>query len=171
MQGMKTISTYLITALVVAGVATSVLAQDKKDEGKPEKKDELSAKVTEAKAALLKQDEGLKAHFDKAVGYVIFPSVAKGAVGVGGARGAGQLFEKGKLLGQATLSQVTIGFQLGGQAYSEVIFFEDQASLDSFKKSNMEFSAQVSAVAAKAGASKDAKYRKACWCSRWPKAA
>lgn len=124
------------------------------------KKAELTADVNEAKAALLEKDEGLKDVFDKASGYVIFPSVAKGGLGVGAARGTGQLLEKGKLMGQATLTQVSIGFQAGGQAYVEVIFFEDQTSLDNFKKGNFEFSAQVSAVAVTAGVSKNAKYEK-----------
>jgi lipid-binding SYLF domain-containing protein len=86
--------------------------------------------------------------------------VGKGAVGIGGARGTGQVFDKDKLVGEATLTQFTVGFQFGGQVYSELIFFEDKTSLDNFKKGNMEFSAQVSAVAATAGASKNAKYEK-----------
>jgi len=152
---MKTIPIYFTTALLVAGFAANVLADDKTDE-----KAELTTSVNEAKAAFLKQDADLKAIFGKASGYVIFPSVAKGGLGVGAATGTGQLFEKDKLLGWARLTQVSIGFQAGGQVYSELIFFEDQTSLDNFKKSNMEFSAQVSAVAATAGASKNAKYEK-----------
>jgi lipid-binding SYLF domain-containing protein len=145
-----------ITALLVTGFAASTLAGDKTDNEKAE----MTAKVTEAKAAFLKQDEDLKAIFDKASGYVLFPTVAKGGLGVGAAIGTGQLFDKDKLLGETKLTQVTVGFQAGGQAYSEVIFFEDQTSLDNFKKGNFEFSAQVSAVAATAGASKNAKYEK-----------
>ena len=59
---------------------------------------------------------------------------AKGAIGIGGAYGKGQVFEKGKMIGEASLSQATIGFQLGGQVYSEVIFFEGKDNLESFKK-------------------------------------
>jgi lipid-binding SYLF domain-containing protein len=149
---MKTRSVYLITALLISGIATCVGADDEKDA--------LTAKAKEAKAEFLKQDDGLEATFEKASGYVIFPSVAKGGLGVGAARGTGQLYEKDKLLGEATLTQVSIGLQAGGQVYSELIFFEDQTSLDNFKKGNFEFSAQVSAVAATAGASKNAKYEK-----------
>jgi lipid-binding SYLF domain-containing protein len=90
---------------------------------------------------------------------VVFPSIAKGAIGIGGAHGKGQVFEKGKLIGEASVSQVTIGFQLGGQVYSEVIFFENKDTLESFKKSELAFSAQVSAVAAAEGASANAKYQ------------
>ena len=138
--------------LVVAFVGEA-LAADKK-------KDELTAEVSEAKAALLKADEGLKEIMEKAKGYVIFPSVAKGGLGVGAAAGTGQLLEKGKVAGEAKLSQVSVGLQAGGQAYIELICFEDQTSLDNFKKGNFEFSAQVSAVAVKAGASANAKYEK-----------
>ena len=141
---------YLITALIVVGFAANVWAD--KD------RDELAAGVKEAKAKALKEDPGLSTHFDKAAGYVIFPSVGKAGLGVGGALGNGQLFEKDKLMGQAHLSQLSIGFQAGGQAYSEFIFFEDQTALDSFKKGNFEFSAQVSAVALKSGVSANAKY-------------
>ena len=124
--------------------------------------DELTGKVKEAKAAFLKEDKSLEPVFASAAGYVIFPSVAKGGLGVGGANGLGQLFEKGndKALGDATLSQVTIGFQAGGQSYAEVILFQDATALDNFKKGNFEFSAQASAVAVTAGAAANAKYEK-----------
>ena len=95
---------------------------------------------------------------EDAAGYAIFPSVAKGGLGIGAAKGKGQVFEKGKLTGEARLTQVSIGLQAGGQAYSEYILFEDQTSLDNFRKGNFEFSAQVSAVAATAGVSANAKY-------------
>ena len=146
---MKTRLHYLIAALLTGGFTTGLLADDKS---------ELTAEVKEAKAQFLKTDEGLKAIFDKASGHVLFPSVAKGGLGVGAAKGTGQLFEKDKLMGEAKLTQVSIGFQAGGQVYSELILFEDKTSLENFKKGNFEFSAQVSAVAATAGVSKNAKY-------------
>jgi lipid-binding SYLF domain-containing protein len=141
----------LITVLVVA-FAGQALAADERAE--------LTNDVNEAKATLLKTDEGLKAILEKAKGYVIFPSVGKGGLGIGAAAGPGQLLEKGKVVGEAKLRQVTVGLQAGGQAYIEVICFEDQTSLDNFKKENFEFSAQVSAVAVTAGVSKKAKYEK-----------
>jgi lipid-binding SYLF domain-containing protein len=139
-----------VAVAMVSGIGTDASAKS------------METKVKEAKAEFLKQDDTLKGLFDKASGYVIFPSVAKGALGIGAARGKGQLFDKGKdkPAGQATLTQVTIGFQAGGQEYSELIFFEDQTSLDNFKKGNFEFSAQVSAVAVTAGVGKNAKYEK-----------
>jgi lipid-binding SYLF domain-containing protein len=79
-------------------------------------------------------------------------------VGVGGASGNGIVYEKGKIVGKANMSQVTLGFQFGGQAYRELVFFESKAALDRFKENKVEFSAQASAVAATKGASANAKY-------------
>ncbi len=125
-----------------------------------EDKAELTTDVNAAKAALIEKDDGLKDIMGKASGYVIFPSVAKGGLGIGAAAGTGQLIENGTATGETKLRQVTIGLQAGGQAYIELICFEDATSLDNFKKGNFEFSAQVSAVAVTAGVSKDAKYEK-----------
>ncbi len=96
--------------------------------------------------------------FDSASGYAVFPTVGKGAIGVGGAYGRGQLFEDGQVGGFCDLTQGTIGFQLGGQAYSELIFFETATALTRFRRGNFAFAAQASAVAATAGASADADY-------------
>jgi lipid-binding SYLF domain-containing protein len=122
------------------------------------KESSLLEDCEEAKADFLKTDALLKNLFDKAAGYVIFPNVGKGAVGVGGAAGNGIVFEKGKAIGKAKMTQVSVGFQFGGQAYRELIFFENEETLERFKKDKVEFSAQFSAVAATAGASANAKY-------------
>jgi len=111
-----------------------------------------------AKAEYLRTDPLLSNLFANATGYVIFPNVGKGAVGVGGASGNGIVYEKGVATGKAKMSQVSVGFQFGGQAYRELIFFENAAALDRFKKNKFEFSAQASAVAVKTGASANAKY-------------
>jgi lipid-binding SYLF domain-containing protein len=103
-------------------------------------------------------DALMKNLFDSAAGYVIFPNIGKGGIGVGGAAGNGIVYEKGKMIGRAKMTQVTVGFQFGGQAYREVIFFESKETLDRFKQNKIEFSAQASAVAATAGASANAKY-------------
>jgi lipid-binding SYLF domain-containing protein len=103
-------------------------------------------------------DAMMKNLFETAYGYVIFPNVGKGAIGIGGASGGGTVYEKGVIIGKAQMTQVTIGFQAGGQAYREVIFFQNKETLDRFKGNEFEFSAQASAVAATAGASGNAKY-------------
>ncbi|MFD2203469.1 YSC84-related protein [Shivajiella indica] len=125
---------------------------------KEEKTDKLIKDSNSSKNAFLKADPEMAGFFDRSAGYVIFPNVGKGGLGVGAASGNGILFEKGNAVGRAKMTQVTIGFQAGGQAYQEVIFFEDQRALERFKDNKFEFSAQVSAVAAASGASADAKY-------------
>jgi lipid-binding SYLF domain-containing protein len=107
---------------------------------------------------LERADSGLTRFFAGAAGYAVFPTVGKGAIGIGGARGTGVLYEKGEAIGKATLTQLTVGLQLGGQTYTEVIFFETEKSLADFKKGEFTLAAQVSAVAASAGASANARY-------------
>jgi lipid-binding SYLF domain-containing protein len=117
--------------------------------------------IGDAKAAkedFIRTDAGLKNLFANSYGYVIFPNVGKGAIGIGGAAGNGIVWQKGSMIGKAKMTQVSIGFQWGGQAYREVIFFESKDAMDRFKQSKYELSAQVSAVAATAGASANAKY-------------
>ena len=107
---------------------------------------------------MLVRDPDLQRFFDSAHGYAVFPTVGKGAIGIGGAHGKGEVFEGGRLIGRSSVTQLTIGLQLGGQAYSEIIFFKDRDTLVDFKNGNFELSAQASAVAITAGASKDASY-------------
>ena len=112
-----------------------------------------------AKEDFINSDGLLRNLFTNSYGYVILPNVGKGGMGIGGAAGNGAVFENGVLVGMAKMTQVTIGFQWGGQAYREVIFFETKADLDHFKENRLELSAQASAVAVTAGASANAKYK------------
>ncbi|MGC4103552.1 lipid-binding SYLF domain-containing protein [Ferruginibacter sp.] len=113
----------------------------------------------DAKAAFIKTDPSMKSLFTSSYGYAILPNVGKGAVGVGGAAGNGVVYEKGKIIGTAKMLQVSVGFQFGGQAYREVIFFENKEALDHFKNDKIEFAGQVSAIAAKNDASANTQYR------------
>ena len=99
------------------------------------------------------QSAGFFAH---AYGYAIFPTVGKGGIGIGGAHGRGRVYVGGQHTGDSSMTQVTLGFQLGGQAFSQIIFFEDAASLREFTTGNFVFSAQASAVAITAGVSAEA---------------
>ena len=105
------------------------------------------------------KDPGLAKVFADAQGYAVFPTVGKGGIGLGAARGKGYVYQRGRLIGRSTLTQVTIGLQLGGQAYSEVVFFKDAAALDNFKRGRLKLDAQASAVALTARASADLAYR------------
>jgi lipid-binding SYLF domain-containing protein len=122
------------------------------------KMNKIIADSKTAKAEFIATDPLMNALFEKAYGYVIFPNVGKGGIGIGGAAGNGTVYEKNNVIGMAKLSQLSIGFQAGGQAYREVIFFESKEGMDRFKESKFEFAAQASAVAATSGASGNAKY-------------
>ncbi len=91
--------------------------------------------------------------FDKSYGYALFPTIGKGGIGIGGAYGKGRVYEQGNYVGDTSMTQVSIGLQLGGQAYSQIIFFEDQRAFQEFTSGNFEFGAEASAVAITAGAS------------------
>jgi len=123
-----------------------------------EDKAELGGKVHAAIERAKKEDAGLNRFFDKSAGYAIFPTVGKGAIGIGGAYGKGELYEGKQLMGYCDLTQGSIGLALGGQAYTELIFFETKGEVERFKSGKFTFAAQASAVALKSGASANAKY-------------
>ncbi len=140
-------------AMFVFSTTNSVMGQTTTKEKR------LVRDCAEAKDDFVATD-GLMANlFSKAYGYVIFPNVGKGGIGIGGAAGNGVVYEGGSIVGKAKLTQLSIGFQFGGQSYREVIFFESKADLDRFKENKIEFSAQASAVAVTEGASANVKYK------------
>lgn len=142
----------LVLTVTFALVGIIAFAQtDKKDR-------QIEEDSEAAKSAFLKDDPSMQELFDSSYGYIILPNVGKGGFGIGGAAGNGVAFQGGNQVGYAKMAQLTIGFQAGGQVYSEVVFFEDKEAFDRFKANNVEMSAQVSAVAAASGASANAKY-------------
>jgi lipid-binding SYLF domain-containing protein len=96
------------------------------------------------------------AFFANSYGYAVFPTIGKAGFGIGGAHGAGGVYAQGAKKGTSKMTQLTVGFQAGGQAFSQIIFFEDERSIDSFTSGNFEFSAQATAVAITAGVSAEA---------------
>jgi lipid-binding SYLF domain-containing protein len=137
--------------LVSVFFSTSALLAQSKDA-------KLIADSKTAKGAFIKADGQMQSLFNNAYGYAILPNVGKGGIGIGGAAGNGIVYQGGKAIGRANMKQVTVGFQWGGQAYREVIFFENKETLDRFKENKVEFSGQASAVAATKGASGNVKY-------------
>lgn len=105
------------------------------------------------------KDSGMEKFFSSSVGYAVFPGIGKGGLGIGGAAGKGTLFKGGQAVADTKMSQVTIGFQAGGQKYAEIVFFENDETYKDFVSGNFEFAAQVSAVALASGASADANYK------------
>ena len=147
---MKVLMLALGTCLFIAPPASR--ADEKKD------MERLNKEVPSAIAQFKAKDSTLTNFFDKSQGYVVFPSVSKGGLVFGGASGKGLVYEKGRLIGSATLSQGTFGAQIGGQVFSEVIFFENAEALSAFKQSRFVMSAQIGAVAAAEGTGRTAKY-------------
>ena len=90
--------------------------------------------------------------FANSYGYALFPTIGKGGIGIGGAYGKGKVYRAGAATGTTSLANLSIGFQLGGQAFSEIIFFKDQAAYEKFTRGSFQFSAQATAVVITAGA-------------------
>jgi lipid-binding SYLF domain-containing protein len=129
---MKTLIASLFAAIAL--VAQPVLADD------------ISTTIENFRSA------GAGDFIDDAYGYAVFPSIGKGGIGIGGAHGKGEVYRGGKLVGKTKMSQITYGLQLGGQVYSQMIFFRDERAFDDFTSGNFEFGAQATAVALTAGA-------------------
>jgi lipid-binding SYLF domain-containing protein len=98
------------------------------------------------------QSEVVARFYETSYAYAIFPTIGKGGIGIGAAHGTGRVYRNGKKLGDASMTQLSIGLQLGGQAYRQVIFFEDQRALQDFTSGNFEFGAQAEAIAITASA-------------------
>lgn len=154
---MKAIATVTLAIFCLAAQTmppTQAAGWDPNQSGKKLKK------VEETVQNFKKKDPGLKDFFESAYAYAVFPTIVKGAAGFGGAYGKGKVFQRDTLIGSASLSQGTVGFQLGGQAYSEIIFFKDKVAFERFKSDKLEFAAQASAIAVDTGASATAAYSK-----------
>jgi lipid-binding SYLF domain-containing protein len=137
-------SVAIVVLLMTIGCATA-----------PKTPEEKQALVSEADAALaqLKADDpSLDGFLADAHGYAIFPSIGKGGLIVGGAYGRGVVHEKGQMIGYADMTQASVGGQIGGQSYCELIVFVNQTAMELFKSGKLNLGAQVSAVAIKSGA-------------------
>lgn len=144
-----------LAALAAFAVAAPAIAGNGTE---PSGRAKVIGEAESTAAAFRRADPDLSRFFGSSAGYAVFPTVGKGGAGVGGAYGRGVLFERGQAVGRTTLTQVTVGAQLGGQAYSELIFFEGPEALQRFKKGELAMAAEVSAVIAATGASANAKY-------------
>ena len=136
-----------ILAAVMLGSATALAGWN------PAEQQELEPRAEATIDVFLEQAPSLKIYFDQAYGYAVFPSIGKGGVGIGASRGKGAVFEQGRVVGRATMTKFSVGLQLGGQSFSQIVFFQDKATLEDFKIGRFEFDAEASAVAIEAGAS------------------
>lgn len=138
----------------VIGVLAACSTAPKTEEARSDLVSEAGDALAKAKRA----DDTLGSMLDKAAAYAVFPSIGKGAIGVGAAYGKGVLYEGGLAVGYCDMSQATIGLQLGGQSYTQIIAFENQQAVQNFKSGNLQFAAQATAVAIRSGAGANAKY-------------
>jgi lipid-binding SYLF domain-containing protein len=159
---MKTYRALIAAAALSFALSPAVAKDPVKDPKSPteaEKRAQLSKDVPVAVDKFKKTDAGMDRFFSQSAGYVVFPKIDKAGFIVGGGHGHGEVFEHGKTVGTASITIGTIGLQAGAQTFSQIIFFKDAAALDRFKKNKFEFTANASAVIAKAGASTNTDYR------------
>jgi lipid-binding SYLF domain-containing protein len=125
-----------------------------KTKSKPAQKQQnsLDEEARATRKRLEEKDPGLRKLLKKAHGYAVFPTVGKASLVVGGSYGHGVVYEQGELVGYATIGQTTVGVQLGGKTFTEVLIFEDEQALDRFKQSKVRFAANASTALVKAGA-------------------
>ena len=115
--------------------------------------------VQDTVALFKKKDSSIEQLFSTSAGYVVLPTVGKGGLIVGGAHGAGEAYEGGSYVGRVTVSEVSIGAQVGGQSYSQVVFFETPAAFKKLKENSFAFAAEVSAIGVDQGVAKNAKFK------------
>jgi len=151
---------FAATLLIFGSLTTATAGWDPRKESQPAASGGNSGNraVDQSITKLKTKDPSLNIFFEKAHGYAVFPTVGKAGIGIGGAYGEGEVYRKGRYIGNTTLSQISFGFQFGGQSYIEVIFFKNKQALDNFTKGNFQLSAEASAVALTAGISADTDY-------------
>jgi lipid-binding SYLF domain-containing protein len=124
-----------------------------------EKKQSLDADARNTLDEMRREDPDFGRFLDRAFGYAIYPSVGKGGFIVGGSYGKGEVYEQGRMIGYSDITQATIGAQVGGQAFAEVICFENKAALDKFIAAEYQLAAEATAVALKSGAGAQARFQ------------
>ncbi len=143
----------LIPALILFATAPASAKRQKKSDS------QIHQEVQEVKKAWQAKDNTFNSTLKKAYGYAIFPEVGKGGFVVGASHGEGEVYKKGKLIGRAKMTQTTVGAQVGGQTYAEVILFENKDALERFKQGRFEGSAAATAIGGKKGAAAACKYK------------
>ncbi len=139
----------------LAAMAALIAASPAPARWDPEGSREERADVRRTLASL-RAEPSLQPYFQEAWGYAVFPTVGKAALFFGGAYGTGEVYEQGKRVGSARISKASVGFQVGGEAYSEIVFFRSREALERFEKGGLAFDAGASAAAATVGANVEA---------------
>jgi len=149
-QLLSSAAAIILTTGLVVGCSTAPTTSAERDA--------LTQKALAERDLWIKADPGIEAFAKKSEGFAFFPEITKGGLGVGGAYGRGVVYEQNQQIGYADVTQGSVGLQAGGQTYSELIVFENKEALDRFKKNQFEFGANASAVIAKTGAAKNARF-------------
>ncbi len=148
--------TCFLALLVTSGLF--IACSDYKSAGGEDPKVYLEQEAAMTVEHFRRTDPSLSKFFSSAAGYAVFPRVSKGAAGIGAAHGRGVLYEGGKVVGYTDVTQATLGAQLGGQVFSQIVFLEYPRNVEAYKRGEVEFAAQASAVAAANGAAANADY-------------
>ena len=147
----------ILAGLMIAGAASTFMACETAPKTAGQRID-LQHDARGSIARAKREDPTMKTFFDDAHGYVVFPNIGKGGFIAGGAYGRGVVYEKGQMVGYADISQATVGAQVGGQDFSEIIFFQYKEAMDHFKTGNWALAANATAVAIQSGAGASADY-------------
>lgn len=153
---MKKIKT-MVLLLVLCSLTTSIMAAGLNPFKKHRRSGEENVQLLIER--MKKTDPDIESIFKNATAWAVFHSIGKAGIGIGGAAGNGRVYRKGQFIGTTTMSQISVGFQFGGQVYSEIIFFQDDKTLERFKNGQFELGANVSAVIFKAGVARTAGYK------------
>ncbi len=151
---LKSTTQIVVLLTVVTGLLMSCSTAPSTSGGR----DELLQQATASMSEMSREDPGLDELARRAYGYALFPEVAKGGLVFGGAYGRGVVYEQGQHIGYADLSQASFGLQLGGQTYTELIVFENKASLERLTQGRLDLVAEASAVILKTGAAANARF-------------
>jgi len=155
MKGLRKVGTKVVGKLREAGSHLPVPALKKEAEADKRLHADVVATLERMKA----KDKSLKKQLDEAYGYAVYPTIGRASLVLGCSFGKGEVFKHGKQVGFAGLVQVTLGVQVGGQTYSELVLFQDEAAFKRFKAGKIGFAANLSAVIVKAGAAGTNNYK------------
>jgi len=149
---------YLLCGVLSFAIAAPACGGSQKDSNTPAAVERVEG-IDDTIALFKQKDASIAQLFTSSAGYAVLPSVGKGALIVGGAHGDGEAFEGGAYAGKVSVSEVSVGAQIGGQSYAQVVFFETPAAFKRLKDNSFQFAAEVSAIGVDQGVAKNAKFK------------
>jgi lipid-binding SYLF domain-containing protein len=159
MKNSRVLLSFAAAALCALLSASPAQSAEKEKPTPEQQRAQVTKEVHATIAKYKKDDPGIERFFKHSAGYAVFPRVGKVGLILGGGNGLGNVYERGRFIGTASISFLSVGLQAGAQEFSEIIFFKDRAALQRFKENKFEFAANASAVIVKTGASSGVDYR------------